>query len=144
MKKVMLLAAGVLGFCLVGAAQDKDILAVILKSADDWNRGDLNAFMQSYETSPDTTFVGVEVARGTDAVLARYRRTYSSVEQMGKTTFSELRVRPLSPDLAIVTGRFTLERKPELGGRKTGLFTLVMRKTAVGWRIIHDHTSATT
>src|SRR6185503_2664402 len=97
--------------------------------ADDWNRGDLQTFMQSYENSPDTTFVGTDVARGTDAVLARYRRTYSSVEQMGKTSFSELRARPLGPDLAIVTGRYTLERKAEFGGRKTGIFTLVMRKT---------------
>ena len=138
MKKVLLLIA----CCLVSAAQDKDVLAPILKSADDWNRGDLKAFMQSYETSPDTTFVGTEVAHGTDAVLARYRRAYSSVEQMGKTSFSELKVRPLSPDLAIVTGRYTLERAAEFGGRKAGIFTLVMRKSAAGWRIIHDHTSA--
>ena len=139
MKKALLFLA----CCLISAAQDKDVLAPILKSADDWNRGDLQAFMQSYETSPDTTFVGAEVARGTDAVLARYRRTYSTVEQMGKTSFSELKVRPLSPDLSIVTGRFTLERAASFGGRKTGVFTLVMRKSSAGWRIIHDHTSAT-
>jgi ketosteroid isomerase-like protein len=61
---------------------------------------------------------------------------------MGKTTFSELQARPLSADLAIVTGRFHLERALEFGGNKAGLFTLVMRKSAAGWRIIHDHTSA--
>jgi uncharacterized protein (TIGR02246 family) len=139
MKNALLLIA----CCVVSAAQDKDVLAPILKSAEDWNRGDLKAFMQSYENSPDTTFVGSEVAHGTDAVLARYRRTYSSVQQMGKTTFSDLKVRPLSPELAVVTGRYTLDRAAEFGGRKTGIFTLVMRKSAVGWRIIHDHTSAT-
>jgi uncharacterized protein (TIGR02246 family) len=138
MKTALLL----IGLCAICAAQDRDILAVILKSADDWNRGDLNAFMQSYENSPDTTFVGTEVARGTDAVLARYKRSYSTVEQMGRTTFSELKARPLTPELAIVTGRFTLERAAEFGGRRTGIFTLVMRKGAAGWRIIHDHTSA--
>ena len=142
MKKPLMLIAVALACCLTSAAQDQDILAVILKSAEDWNRGDLQAFMRSYEDSPDTTFVGTEVARGTDAVLARYRRTYSSVAQMGKTTFSELKARPLSPDLAIVTGRYTLERAQDAGGRKTGVFTLVMRKGSVGWRIIHDHTSA--
>ena len=138
MKTALLL----IGFCVTCAAQDREILAVILKSADDWNRGDLNAFMQSYENSPDTTFVGTEVARGTGAVLARYKRSYSTVEQMGKTTFTELKARPLTPELAIVTGRFTLERAAEFGGRRTGIFTLVMRKGAAGWRIIHDHTSA--
>ena len=139
MKKVLLLLAA----AITCAAQEKDILAVIQKSADDWNRGDLQAFMQSYENSPETTFVGAEVARGTDAVLARYKRAYSTAAQMGKTTFSELKARPLTPELAIVTGRYTLERSTEAGGRKAGIFTLVMRKTSAGWRIIHDHTSAT-
>jgi uncharacterized protein (TIGR02246 family) len=123
-------------------AQDKEILAVILKSAGDWNRGDIEAFVKCYEDSPETTFVGTEVSRGTAAVLERYRRTYASRDQMGKTTFSELRPRVLSPDFAIVTGRFTLDRPEQHGGRKTGLFTLVMRKTAAGWRIVHDHTHA--
>jgi len=29
-----------------------------------------------------------------------------------------------------------------MGGNKAGIFTLVLRKGASGWRIIHDHTSA--
>ena len=143
MKRALLVTACAIACHLAAVAQEKEILSVILKSAEDWNRGDLKAFMQSYEDSFDTTFVGAAVSRGTEAVLARYRRAYASTEQMGKTTFSELHVRPLSPELAIVIGRFTLDRKPEAGGGKTGLFTLIMRKTAAGWRIIHDHTSPT-
>jgi uncharacterized protein (TIGR02246 family) len=134
----MLVAAGPVR----SQVQPEEILAPIQKSAEDWNRGDLEAFMQSYEQSPETTFVGTEVARGTDAVLSRYKRTYPDAARMGKTTFSELRARPLSADLAIVTGRYHLERKPEWGGDRSGIFTLVMRKGSNGWRIIHDHTSA--
>jgi uncharacterized protein (TIGR02246 family) len=119
-----------------------EILAVVEKSADDWNRGDLAAFVQCYEQSPETTFVGTAVSRGTAAVLERYRQTYPDAARMGKTTFSELQARPLSAELAIVTGRFRLERDAQWGGNKTGLFTLVMRRTSKGWRIIHDHTSA--
>jgi uncharacterized protein (TIGR02246 family) len=126
-------------------AQDQaaGILTVIEKSAEDWNRGDLEVFVQCYEQSPDTTFVGTEVSRGTDAVLSRYKRNYPDRDHMGTLTFAELHARPLSSDLAIVTGRFHLERKAEAGGNKAGIFTLVLRKTAAGWRIIHDHTSAT-
>jgi uncharacterized protein (TIGR02246 family) len=119
-----------------------EILAVVQKSAADWNRGDLEAFVQCYEPSPETTFVGSEVSRGTDAVLSRYKRTYPDAAHMGATTFSELEARILSSELAIVTGRFRLERESQFGGNKTGLFTLVMRKSGAGWRIIHDHTSA--
>jgi uncharacterized protein (TIGR02246 family) len=118
------------------------MLAVIEKSAEDWNRGDIEAYAQCYEQSPDTTFVGTEVSRGMADVLARYRRAYPDAAHMGKLTFSNLQARLLNDDLAIVTGRFDLKREDRLGGSKAGLFTLVMRTGANGWRIIHDHTSA--
>ena len=127
--------------CLAALAADARVDA-ILKSADDWNRGDIEGFVQCYEQSPDTTFVGTRVAHGTDQILARYRQSYPDRARMGHLTFSELQPRTLTPELAIVTGRFTLERSSEGGGRSTGLFTLILRKSAWGWRIIHDHTSS--
>jgi uncharacterized protein (TIGR02246 family) len=127
---------------LVVAAGESGPLGVIVKSAEDWNRGDLAAFVSSYEQSPDTTFVGTAVSHGTENILARYRRNYPDRARMGKLTFSELTPRMLTPAIAIVTGRFTLERDKAAGGRATGLFTLVLRRGANGWRIIHDHTSA--
>ena len=135
----MNLAAGLL--LLLAAAGADDPVKVVQKSADDWNRGDLPAFVASYEQSPDTTFVGTTVSHGTDNILARYRRNYPDRAHMGKLTFSELQARTLVPTLAIVTGRFTLERDAAAGGHATGLFTLVVRRGANGWRIIHDHTS---
>lgn len=119
-----------------------EILGVVERSADDWNRGDLEAFVECYEESSETTFVGTEVAKGTAALLDRYRRVYPDARHMGKTTFSELEARPLTGELAIVTGRYHLQRDEESGGEKSGIFTLVMRKGPSGWRIIHDHTSA--
>lgn len=127
------------GQCDPATADDR--LAVIIKSAEDWNRGDVEAFVQSYEQTPETTFVGAAVLHGAEDILARYRRSYPDRAHMGKLTFSELQARTLSPTLAIVTGRFTLERSAEAGGKATGLFTLVLRRGPNGWRIIHDHTS---
>jgi ketosteroid isomerase-like protein len=97
--------------------------------------------MDSYEPVPETTFVGAEVAKGTAALLARYRRDYPDQDYMGTTEFSELEARPLSDDLAIVTGRYRLVRNEEYGGPAQGIFSLVMRKSDGRWRIIHDHTS---
>ena len=119
-----------------------DPLAVIRKSADDWNRGDIAAFVTCYEQSPETTFVGAAVSHGAENILARYRSSYPDTAHMGRLTFSDLAPRTLTPSLAIVTGRFTLERDAAAGGRATGLFTLVLRRGSDGWRIIHDHTSA--
>lgn len=138
-----LAAALLLAPALIAATPAEEMFAVLQKSVDDWNRGDLEAFVQCYEPSAETTFVGTDVTKGVEGVLARYQRSYPDRERMGKTTFHSLQARPLTPALAIVTGRFVLDRKSEFGGKRTGIFTLVMRKGPAGWRIIHDHSSAT-
>ena len=58
---------------------------------------------------------------------------------MGTLTFSDLEIGLLSPDSAFVIGRWKLNRATD---QPHGRFTLIFRKTSVGWRIVHDHTSA--
>jgi ketosteroid isomerase-like protein len=60
---------------------------------------------------------------------------------MGTLTFSEIDVRPLGEGYALANGRFALKRTPAGGGDAAGRFTLVLRKTKAGWKIIHDHSS---
>jgi uncharacterized protein (TIGR02246 family) len=119
-----------------------DVKAMLQKSEAAWNRGDLAAFASDYEDSPDTTFVGREVTRGgVQAILERYRRGYPTREKMGTLTFSEIEVRPLGTGFALAIGKFSLKRTAEGGGDASGRFTLVLKKTAAGWKIIHDHSS---
>lgn len=106
-----------------------------------WNRGDIESFMTGYEDSPETTFVGKEVRKGYASVLARYRRDYPTRARMGETTFSDIEVRMVRPDVAIVLGRFHLTRPTEQGGDASGVFSLVFAKTDQGWKILLDHTS---
>jgi uncharacterized protein (TIGR02246 family) len=107
-----------------------------------WNRGDLVTFASYYEDSPETTFMGKEVVRGgVKAILDRYRRSYPTPEAMGTLTFSEIEVRPLAEGVALVTGKFALKRTAAGGGDSSGRYTLIVRKTPSGWKIIHDHTS---
>jgi ketosteroid isomerase-like protein len=61
---------------------------------------------------------------------------------MGRLSFSNVEVRVLAPDLALVTGEFHLERTTAGGGNAAGRYTLILRKTTAGWKIIHDHTSS--
>ena len=107
-----------------------------------WNRGDLAAFAADYEDSPDTTFVGKDVTHGgAAAILARYQSHYPSREAMGTLSYSELAVRVLAPDLVLVNGKWSLQRTAAGGGDASGRFTIVIRKTSKGWKIIHDHSS---
>jgi uncharacterized protein (TIGR02246 family) len=124
-------------------AQNDAIRTMMKDSADAWNRGDLPAFAAFYENSPETTFMGKEVVRGgVVTILERYQKAYSTREAMGTLTFSEIEVRPLAAGLALVTGKFELQRTPAGGGPAWGRYTLVVRQTPSGWKIIHDHTSA--
>jgi uncharacterized protein (TIGR02246 family) len=123
-------------------AQSDDVRAVLKQSEDAWNRGDLLAFASYYEDSPETTFIGREVVRGgVQAILERYRRTYPTRERMGTLAFANVEVRALAPDLALVTGEFHLQRTAAGGGDAAGRYTLILRRTPSGWKIIHDHTS---
>jgi uncharacterized protein (TIGR02246 family) len=120
-----------------------DVVRALMKSSEDaWNRGDLTAFASYYEDSPETTFIGREVVHGgVAAILARYRKAYPTREAMGTLSFSNIQVRTLSTDLALVTGEFHLTRTTAGGGDAAGRYTLILRHTSNGWKIIHDHTS---
>ena len=123
-------------------AQTGEMRGVLRDSEAAWNRGDLAAFASFYEDSPETTFIGREVTRGgTQAILDRYRRGYPTREAMGTLTFLEIEVRPLAEGVGLAVGKFSLKRTAAGGGDASGRFTLVLRRTAAGWKIIHDHTS---
>jgi beta-aspartyl-peptidase (threonine type) len=114
---------------------------VLLDQQAAWNRGDLEAFMTGYWHSPDLTFFsGGSERHGWDDTLARYRQRYQGEgHEMGRLTFSDLRVEVLGPDTAFVRGHWQVVTGKETLG---GLFTLVFRKLPDGWRIVHDHTSS--
>jgi ketosteroid isomerase-like protein len=115
------------------------IRTVLETQSEAWNRGDIEGYMAGYWRSPETIFIsGDSVTRGWQTVLDRYKKNYDSREKMGTLTFSELEIRPISNNTAVVLGRWHLQRaKDEPHGR----FTLIFRKTKQGWRIVHDHTS---
>jgi ketosteroid isomerase-like protein len=149
MKRRMLTGfVGILAACgtlpdSVARGQDEPqaaITAVMTAQQAAWNRGDVASFMKGYWDSPELTFSGSSgLTRGYQPVLERYRKNYPDQKAMGHLDFSELEVRQLGTDAALVLGRWHLKRDAdELGGT----FTLVFRKFPDGWKIIHDHTSA--
>lgn len=129
------------------AADEAAIRAAIKAQTDAWNRADIPAFMQAYEDSPDTTFIGLTLRKGYQPILERYKASYTSREQMGALTFNDIDIRLLpsgcgKSEIALVTGKFHLERSSHGEAKKDdGIFSLVWRKGPHGWKIILDHTS---
>lgn len=104
-----------------------------------WNRGDLDVFMEHYWKSEELTFSsGGETTRGWADTLDRYRKRYPTPEKMGRVKFSGLEITPLGDSAALVLGQWSLERESE---PLSGNFSLVVRKLADRWLVIHDHTS---
>jgi ketosteroid isomerase-like protein len=117
-----------------------EIEAVLTAQQDDWNRGDIDEFMNGYAQSASTVFISEdEVTRGWETVRDRYRAKYSDRAKMGTLSFSEIEVTMVSPDTAIVLGRWRLKRAND---EPHGRFTLIFKRLPEGWRIVHDHTSA--
>jgi len=138
MKKFLCLLAAL---PLLAAAPDQDIRRVLDDQVAAWNRGDIPAFMQGYEQSDSTTFVGAAITKGRAQVLANYLKRYPTREKMGTLRFSEIEIRMLGSDYASVLGRFHLDRTVEAGGEAAGIFTLIFHRTGSGWKVILDHTS---
>ena len=122
------------------AKTQAEIRAVLEAQAAAWNRGDIEGYMDGYDRSPNTEFVGGDsISRGWQTVLERYQQKYDSREKMGELTFSDLEINVLSKDAALVLGRWRLKRASD---QPHGTFTLLFRKTNAGWRIVHDHSSS--
>jgi uncharacterized protein (TIGR02246 family) len=123
-----------------GRGDDKSAInAVLTMQQTAWNEGKVDVFLEGYWHSSELTFSGSSgVARGFDAVRERYKKSYPDRQAMGKLEFSELEVRMLGADAAMVLGHWHLTREK---GDVGGVFTLVFQRSPEGWRIIHDHTS---
>jgi len=75
MKLVLLLVLACVSLTLTARSQSADetaIRAAITAQSDAWNRGNIPDFMQAYEDSPDTTFIGQTLRKGFQPIRQRY------------------------------------------------------------------------
>ena len=116
------------------------IINILSKQQDDWNRGDIDAFMQGYLKSDKLVFSGASgPIYGWEATRDRYKKTYSDRQKMGKLKFGVLNIIGLSPNVIQLQGKYFLKRKI---GDAQGYFTLNWIRNNNQWYIISDHTSA--
>jgi ketosteroid isomerase-like protein len=139
---ILIISASVFSSSFAQSKDEKaknDIRKVMNEQVAAWNDGDIDGFMKGYWNSPEMTFVsGVNVTKGWQPTLERYKKGYDSKAKMGVLTFSDLDITILSNKSAVVLGKWSLQREKD---NPNGLFTLTFRKLKEGWRIILDHTS---
>jgi ketosteroid isomerase-like protein len=116
----------------------KEIIRVMNNSANEWNEGKLDAFVDLYD--PTATMMMPTGPVGMSGIKDLYQKKYFKGKMPKQNLrYSDLKVRFLGSDYALLTGAFTLygNNLPERSGR----YSLVMIHAKNGWKILHDHSS---
>ena len=135
---------GLLLFSTIILAQDNNkdfeqIKLIFFQQEEDWNRGDIDAFMKAYWNSEELQFGGANgITRGWKQTLENYKRGYPDKETMGKLSFLIKDMTQHSEDVVSLTGSWVLEREND---RPCGHFLLIWRRIDGEWKIVVDHTS---
>lgn len=125
----------------VGPGLDARIRAMLDSSAAGWNAGDLEAFLSVYLPTAQTTYVGGSGVRvGYPAIRRRYAPLFREGADRDSLRFEDLRVRAVTDRVAVGVATWVLHEEGTVTG--SGPFTLVLRRSDGGWRIVHDHSSS--
>lgn len=144
MKKTLLfLAFFLISACSSVIAQSTEetaIREVLARQNQNWNDGNIEAFMEDYWKSDSLMFIGkTGVVYGWKATKERYFRNYPDRKTMGQLAFDIKQVDLHSDTTAWVLGSWQLTR-PEVGDIG-GYFTLIFKKIDGKWLVVSDHTS---
>ena len=119
-------------------AEETSIRLVLQNQVEDWNKANIEGFMQGYWKSDSILFIGSKITHGWDSTLARYKRSYPDETTMGKLRFELMDIKFITADACLVTGKYLLTREKD---NPHGIFTLLFRKKEGKWVIVYDHTS---
>lgn len=124
------------------AQQSKDkqaILNLLEQQRSDWNKGDVEAYMQGYWKSDSLLFVGKNgPTYGWQKTLENYKKGYPDKAAMGLLTFGIKKVDFLTKDKAFVLGSWNVKQEK---GELKGYFTLLLKKINGAWKVVVDHSS---
>lgn len=119
-------------------SKETAIITAMKNSENDWNNGDLDAFMKMYTGTSTMMMPSGPVGLG--AIRDLYQNHYFNGKMPKQQLhYDELKVTLLGENYALLTGKFILSGNnlPERSGR----YSLVMIYTNEGWKILHDHSS---
>ncbi len=143
MKKIIALLCLLFSFTtahvVAQSASEIKIRTVLEKQRNDWNKGDLEAYMGGYWKSDSLMFIGKSgITYGWENTLNNYKKGYPDTSFMGHLDFDILKVIRLSKSAYYVIGKWHLNRSV---GDYGGAFTLLFRKIKKQWLIVADHSS---
>jgi hypothetical protein len=138
MKKIFLLLL-LPCFVFSQSKDEQEILSILDKQTQAWNRGDFDGFMKGYQESDSLMYIGKSgVTYGFTATLNSYKSNYAGSDKMGQLRFEILHLKQLGKKHYLVVGKWFLKRN---AGDVGGHYTLTFEKIKGEWVIIADHSS---
>ncbi len=117
-----------------------DILGVVSRMEQAWNRGNFRGYMSGFSKRDIVFASGGRIQAGWQATLDHYVRDYGgSAERRGRLHFYAMTVDLLAPDAAMLIGHYRLERGSRI---IEGINTRLFRKVDGHWLITMNHVSA--
>ncbi len=141
MRFLLILLLGIANNIAVSAQSKGEpaIRQILQSQTEAWNKGDINAFMQTYWQSDSLVFVGKSgVTYGWQNTMDNYKKGYPNTTAMGKLQFTIIRIESLSAQTYNVIGKWHLTRTI---GDLQGHYTLIIKKINGKWLIVQDHSS---
>ncbi|MDN5200936.1 DUF4440 domain-containing protein [Fulvivirgaceae bacterium BMA10] len=122
-----------------GQSEKEEILKILERQSNCWNKGDIDCFMIGYWQSDSLKFVGKNgITYGWNQTLRNYKKRYPDRATMGQLKFDILSTESLGKKHFFVVGKWHLTR--ETMEDAEGVFTLLWKKIKGEWVIIADHT----
>jgi uncharacterized protein (TIGR02246 family) len=124
-----------------GAARDRDaveIRDVQARQAEAWNRHDAKAYAALFAEDGDVVNVVGWWWKGRGEIESRLAAAFAWVFRESTLTITEVRVRFLSPEIAVAHVRWTMtgaRTPPGIPEPREGIQTQTLRKAAGTWRI---------
>lgn len=136
--KVLFSLCFVANFAFAQVSESNEIQKVLFEQQNNWNKGDVEQFMQGYWNSDSLVFIGKKgLTYGWNNTLNNYKKSYPDAKTMGKLFFTILKTEITSTETAFVIGKWELERENPVAGH----FLLQFKKINGSWKIVADHTS---
>lgn len=122
----------------MSAREQQPVLRVLQAGVEAWNRGDLDAYLESYaEQARWISSAGV--TQGRARIAHAYRDRFGDAASMGQLELLDPRVESSSEREALLSGRWQLTCDSAV---QRGFFTVHLRRLGDAWRIVYDHSSA--
>ena len=140
MKKILPVLLLFISIGLAAQRNDEQQIRELLdRQTRDWNRGDVEAFMNGYWENDSLMFIGkTGVTYGWTNTLNNYKKGYPDTAAMGKLSFDIIKIKRLSKKYYFVVGKWSLKRSI---GDVSGHYNLLFEKINGRWVIIADHSS---